>query len=221
MISHSLRLFLLRHGNTFNAGEVAVQIGSKTDLALTDKGKLQAAGFAQHLKTHALVPAAIYCGSLARQLETAKIIHAVFPSTPLFTQQSALDEIDYGAWEGLSAQAIAQQWPQEYQDWCEQGIWPSHLFHSQKAVHIEKLQQWLNALEQNFAPQSLIIAVSSNGLMRMLLNFMPDLWNSLVAAKKMDSYKVGTGHYCDLRLSQGQPLIQQWNCAVPLPEPTI
>lgn len=211
MKAKRLRLMLLRHGNTFEAGEIATQIGCKTDLPLTSKGEAQAKAFASHLVHQALTPFAIYSGCLARQVHTANTIQSVFPNSTLLTQQEALDEIDYGEWEGLTANEIAQQWPQEYQAWCEQGIWPAHIFNRSKEEHLHLLEKWLGFVKENTPDGALVVAISSNGLIRLMLHFMPTLWDSLVATRKMDAYKVGTGHYCDLTLDDTVPMIHAWN----------
>ncbi|MCL4553141.1 MAG: histidine phosphatase family protein, partial [Candidatus Marsarchaeota archaeon] len=92
-----IRLFLLRHGNTFETGQTPVQIGAKTDLPLTNKGREQAAAFAQFM-TQLPTPAAIYAGSLKRQIETAQIVaQALHAETLLHLNEEALTEIDYGA----------------------------------------------------------------------------------------------------------------------------
>lgn len=211
MKAKRLRLMLLRHGNTFEAGEIPTQIGYKTDLPLTSKGNSQAKAFASHLIKQGLSPFSIYCGRLARQVQTAKIVHSIFPKAHLLTQQEALDEIDYGRWEGLTATEIAQQWPQDYQNWCEQGVWPEHIFNRTKEQHLQLLEQWLAFVKENTPDDALVVAISSNGLIRLMLQFMPTLWDSLVETRKMDTYKVGTGHYCDLTLEGMIPMIHAWN----------
>jgi broad specificity phosphatase PhoE len=201
---------MLRHGNTFHSHEKAVQVGCKTDLPLTDKGLAQAQSFAQFLLKNNLQPAAIYSGSLQRQVQSAQILHETFKEAFLSTHESALDEIDYGLWEGLTSDAITASWPTEYTAWKDLAIWPEHIFHGAFEHHIELLKKWLETVSQT-AEQRLIIAISSNGIMRMMLHFIPSLWQTLVDNQKMEEYKVGTGHYCDLTINNLVPTIQSWN----------
>ncbi len=207
----SFRLMLLRHGNTFEAGETAVQVGCQTDMPLTEKGLLQAQLFADLLKQQELIPTYIYSGSLQRQTKTADIVHQSFNTATLIKQQSALDEIDYGVWEGLTTEQILAKWPAEYKAWHEQARWPDNIFKTQLEDHRTALKLWLTQVSQVVPENGLVVAVSSNGIIRLMLQWIPDVWNMLVYEKKMDTYKVGTGHYCDLTIKDGVPTIMAWN----------
>lgn len=207
----SYRLIMLRHGNTFHANEKAVQVGCKTDLALTDKGAAQAQAFAQFLLDNKLKPAAIYAGSLQRQVQSAHILHEVFNEALLTTHESALDEIDYGLWEGLTSDAIEASWSNEYTAWKNQAQWPNHIFQGSLSQHNELLKKWLQTVSDHASKHELIIAISSNGILRMILQFIPSLWQNLVTEQKMEEYKVGTGHYCDLTITNMVPSINAWN----------
>ncbi len=202
---------LLRHGNTFEAGETAVQVGCQTDMPLTEKGLLQAQLFTDLLKQQKLIPNAIYSGSLQRQTQTADIVHQSFNHATLIKQQNALDEIDYGLWEGLSADEIHAKWPSEYKAWQEQARWPENVFNTQLQDHQIALKQWITQVSQVVPENGLVVAVSSNGIIRLMLQWIPEQWNMLVYEKKMDSYKVGTGHYCDLTINNLVPTINAWN----------
>jgi broad specificity phosphatase PhoE len=193
-----MKIFLLRHGNTFNAGEVAYQIGSRTDLPLTEKGIQQAKQFANHLQQRGISPTAIYSGTLQRQTQTAHTIHTFFPHVPLFINEVAFNEIDYGAWEGLTSDAIESKWPKEYRAWQEEGIWPSPIFLTRWEDHIALLKKWGQKIQEN------ALIISSNGILRLMLHFV--LNNDKTADK------VSTGHYCELVFDQHfQATIESWN----------
>lgn len=211
MTTKKFRLLVLRHGNTFEAHQTATQVGCKTDMMLTEKGLTQAKQFLEMLRQKQLSPFAIYSGSLQRQSKTAHIIHEAFPKANLFTHQNALDEIDYGDWEGLSAEQIKSMWPNEYEKWVSQANWPSNVFQSSFEKHQQALQTWLNDIAANVPENGLVVAVSSNGIIRFMLQWIPTLWNSLIADKKMDTYKVGTGCYCELHFDGLVPEIVGWN----------
>lgn len=210
-MNKSFRILLLRHGNTFEQNEIPYQIGCQTDLPLTEKGLSQAQQFTHFLQDLSTSPYAIYCGSLQRQIQTASVLHRHFPEAKLNTHQSALNEIDYGQWEGLTQEAIQAKWPQEYLDWSEQGMWPQSVFHSHKQFHLDALQKWLSNINETAPNNALIVAISSGGIITLLLNLMPQLWDSLVSNRKMKDYKVGTGHYCDVVFDNFIPTIQSWN----------
>ena len=207
----SFRLLLLRHGNTFEAGQTAVQVGCQTDMPLTEKGLSQAQLFTDLLKQQELLPNAIYSGSLQRQTQTADILHKSFNQATLIKQQNALDEIDYGLWEGLTAEEIQAKWPNESKAWHEQARWPESVFKTQLQDHQIALKQWLMDVSQQVPENGLVVAISSNGIIRLMLQWIPQLWNILVYERKMDTYKVGTGHYCDLTINNLVPSINAWN----------
>lgn len=207
----AVRLLIVRHGNTFEAGETAYQVGAKTDLALTKKGLEQAESFAIYLKSRKINPQLIICGSLKRQIETAEILQTHFPEAILQKQEMALDEIDYGVWEGLTADAIEKQWPEEYKSWNERAVWPEGIFVENHAFYLERLEKWIQKMAGS--EEKVVLAVSSNGLLRMLLEFVPPLWKSILSESRMKNYKVATGNYCDLSLHKTLPLlrIRDWN----------
>ena len=171
-----IRLILARHGNTFEEGQTPVQIG-KIDLPLTERGRQQAAAIQ-------LPPVnAIYSGSLKRQREFAEIVARGFP----VQEELALNEIDYGPWEGLTAEEIAKGWPIEVAAWNQSAIWPEGRYRS-------NLNRWLDYLRDTFRPGSLIFAVTSGGILRLIY-----------------PQKVSTGHLCELELFPHHFSIKSWN----------
>ena len=205
------KLILLRHGNTFEAHETPYQVGSRTDLPLTEKGLSQARNFSEFLKISGKIPFAIYSGALKRQTTSAKILHDSFPDALLLTHRAALDEIDYGEWEKLTTPAICEQWSEEYEGWVKSGAWPNDIFKNSKEYHVNLLQNWLKSLENSVPDNSHIVAVSSNGIMRFILKCIPLLWDAVSKEGKMEEYKVRTGGYCELVYENGDWKIESWN----------
>ena len=186
-----IQLFLVRHGNTFEAGQTPVQVGARTDLPLTSQGRLQAEQMGKYLLAKQILPAAIYAGRLKRQTEFAAILSAPFGL--VLQEAPALTEIDYGLWEGLSAEAIASRWPKEYAEWTEQAKWPHHIFQKTDEEHRNQLEEWLNLLRKKDQANT-VFAVTSNGLMRFFKN-----------------EKVKTGHFCEIHLQKEGLQICSWN----------
>jgi 2,3-bisphosphoglycerate-dependent phosphoglycerate mutase len=207
MILPLIKIIFLRHGNTFEATDTPVQVGAKTDLPLTLKGHQQAEKVASYLTQNQLIPDHIYTGPLKRHLETADIMASHFnvPVIPC----SALNELDYGDWEGKTQEKILEQWPESYQAWCEQAIWPNLLTHQQL------LKKWLQTLSQNAEPTSTVLAITSNGLLKILLTLIPELALTLFENHGFDEYKVKTGQFCILEYDTfAQKLfIKEWNIA--------
>ncbi len=102
-------LVLLRHGKTaFN--EKGVYCGS-INPPLSPQGIAETKRTAKHFE--ALEPDAVYVSSSHRAVQTARIIA---PRRPAIVQQT-LREMDFGSFEGQSADEIAQRMPEAWQDY--------------------------------------------------------------------------------------------------------
>lgn len=189
----SIRLFFVRHGNTFEEGQIPVQIGKRTDLPLTSFGILQAEQMGKYLLAEGIRPQAIFAGALKRQMQFASILSEML-HLPLL-QEPALTELDYGAWEGLASEEISSRWPKEYKEWNESGIWAENIFAGTEEKHRDCIDLWLSKIRKTFKENSVIVAISSNGLLRLF-------------HKKE---KVKTGYFCDLAIYPSHFEIKGWN----------
>ncbi len=212
MTTEALHLYLIRHGNTFNADEPARQIGIQTDLPLTEKGRTQALTMAKFFSQRNINLANIYCSHLARQKETAHIIAtAVNNKLSVHDKISALSELDYGQWEGLTVEEIQQNWHAEYQAWTDQAQWPEAIFIGSADEKINQLALWLNSLRHQYQPGQHVAAVTSNGTIRFFLSLLRDKWKSSIEENRLSEYKVKTGHFCQINLYEDSLDIVCWN----------
>lgn len=67
-------LLVIRHGNTFEAGEPPRRIGARTDLQLTAEGRAQMVRLREHLEKEGLVPQRVYTGPLQRTMQSAGLV---------------------------------------------------------------------------------------------------------------------------------------------------
>lgn len=204
-----IRLFLLRHGNTFESNQTPTQVGAKSDLPLTLQGCEQAKNFSRYLLSEKISPQAIFSGALQRQRKTAEII-----GEPLHLEtrcEGALTEIDYGAWEGLTAEEIASKWPNEYLNWTHAGLWPEKIFKESLETHLTAIRSWLERLRKTFSSGDSVVGVTSNGVMRFFYSLLETEWRQLIQNRQMEKLKVKTGHFCELLLSKDAIQIQSWN----------
>lgn len=105
------RLFLIRHATTdLNISE---RYQGKTNLSLSTEGVLQA----KHLKEYlnAFPIDVIITSSSKRAKETSKILSGEKGIT--IKEQAGLNEIDFGAWEGLTNKEIKRNYPKELSNW--------------------------------------------------------------------------------------------------------
>ena len=114
----TLRLYLLRHGQTAMS-RANVFCGRGLDPALTEEGMSMAHAFA-----------AAYRGSAWTAIYSSPLAHAVATATPLadavklpVVVRDELAEIDYGDWDGLTADVVERDWHDEYERWGADPAW--------------------------------------------------------------------------------------------------
>lgn len=114
----TLRLYLLRHGQTAMS-RANVFCGRGLDPALTDEGVAMADAFAAAYRDRTWT--AIYSSPLKRAIDTAAPLAAAKGLT--IVEHEELAEIDYGDWDGLTAEAVARDWHDEYERWTADPAW--------------------------------------------------------------------------------------------------
>jgi broad specificity phosphatase PhoE len=103
--------YFVRHGESeWNAEN---RLCGRTDVALSDEGRRQAARLAERLR--ALPPDALYTSPLRRTVETAEIIAAAIRLTPVVDDR--LIELDYGAWEGMTFAEVIELDADAFRAW--------------------------------------------------------------------------------------------------------
>ena len=100
--SATCRLFLVRHGTT--TLNVENRYRGRRDIPLDAQGYQDAVDAARHLSGVGL--AAVYTGPLRRTIATAQII-ADEARVPDLRILHGLNNVDYGAWEGMTADEAA------------------------------------------------------------------------------------------------------------------
>ena len=186
-----MRLILVRHGNTFEPGTPAVWVGARTDLPLAAKGRVQARQVGEFLLRGRVSLAAMYCGPLKRTVDTAAIVAETTASLspPGIKIDERLRELDYGLWEGLTTQRIAELYgPHEIESWETESVWPKSAgWKPEKRVVLANVQNLLDEWEATLrsGADATVLVVSSNGFFRLLAERM-----GVPAAGR----KMATGH---------------------------
>jgi broad specificity phosphatase PhoE len=207
-----IRLYLVRHGNTFEEGQVPTQVGLRTDMPLTAKGREQAKQMGLFLKESGVTLARIYAGGLIRQREAAQIIAGQLGCENRVNMgEPALDEVDYGDWEGLTSGQIKARWPEECRNWEEAAQWPAGIFVGSFAERIERIKHWVEHVRLEHERGETVLAATSNGNIRFFCYFISSMWEELVEQRRMKELKVGTGNYCELQVLPESINILQWN----------
>lgn len=185
-----MNLIFARHGNTFGPGDKVVWVGRETDLPLVERGEEQAREAAGALHTAGLIPTSVTSGTLKRTRGFAGIVReAICPDAPV-AQDPRLDEIDYGAWAGLSSEEIAALpgGPAMAEAWQKEDVWPEGAgWRSMQAEILGALRSFLDEVLASAGDGETRLIVSSNGTLR----FVPRL---LGIAEPGMSYQMKTGH---------------------------
>ena len=103
------RFVLVRHGDT--VGESSIRYHGKTDVVLSQSGRMQAERLREVL--HPLACDCVVSSSLSRAWQTATILE---PGAEIRIEE-AFEEICFGRWEGLTRDEIAALDPELYSDW--------------------------------------------------------------------------------------------------------
>lgn len=199
-------LLIARHGNTFDKDQVAVRIGSKTDLPLSGSGTKQAAKLGNYLHINHIRPAAAYCGNLIRTQETATLALAAAEISVQPIILSMFDEIDYGPDEGkTNEEIIARIGEIALHNWEQMAVAPPGWL-----VDIDKIvQNWrefANSMTVEH-PNATVLVVTSNGIAR----FVPYLTGDFFGFTQHHKIKLATGSVGSITFKEGIWEIDYWN----------
>lgn len=156
--------YLIRHGETdFNKKRFFY---GKADVSINETGKEQASKIHQLLKGRAI--SRICISQLKRTLETAAII---FPDQ-IPTAYKALNERDFGLWEGRTANEIQAAFPLVWEEWLESpfDVTPS------KAEPFQKFKDRVQSIVEEIreTDDDEIAIVGHLGVLRLIYQFLVD-----------------------------------------------
>lgn len=205
-------LIIARHGNTFESGEPPRRVGARTDLPLTEKGRMQARGIGLWLKENSLLPDVVYSSRLKRTIETAQL--AVIESglkQPVF-QLEIFNEIDYGPDENKTEEdVIARLGAQALKDWDEQATVPDG-WNTDPETIIRNWQGFADSIRAHDDNET-ILAVTSNGTAR----FAPYITGDYDSFAARHDIKLATGAVGVMKFADGQWVVGGWNIKPALP----
>ena len=156
--------YLIRHGETdFNKKRFFY---GKADVSINETGKEQASRIHQLMKGRAI--SRIYTSQLKRTQETAAII---FPDQ-IPTAYKALNERDFGLWEGRTANEIQAAFPLVWEEWLESPfeVTPS------KAEPFEKFKDRVQSIVEEIreTEDDEIAIVGHLGVLRLIYQYLVD-----------------------------------------------
>ncbi|SMF94198.1 probable phosphoglycerate mutase [Methylomagnum ishizawai] len=113
----ALNLYLLRHGETESSRTGG--FCGRLDIELSPIGQQMAEDFGQAYREH--VWAGIYASPMRRTRATVEPLCRLTGAVPEL--RDGLREIDYGAWEGKTADAVRREYPEDYLRWLGDAGW--------------------------------------------------------------------------------------------------
>ncbi len=195
------RLHIVRHGNTFDKGDIVTRVGGRTDLPLSISGTAQAEALARHFATTSFTTAR--SGPLKRTRETARAILAAQPNAPELTTDLFLREIDYGPDENRPEEDVIARIGKPALDAWERDSIPPPGWRVDPAAIIGNWQELFSDLAEEEGDH---LIVTSNGIARFAL--------AAANAHRPDA-KLPTGGYGVIELTP-EPVVLHWNLRPPV-----
>ena len=201
----TVRLIIVRHGNTFEPGEPVRRVGGRTDLALSASGRAQAEALGRRFAEDGFASAR--SGPLRRTRETAEAILAAQSerrgSAPPLETDLFLREIDYGPDENRpEAEVIARIGADALERWERLGQPPPGWRVDPDAL----VGNWQARFRELRDAPGTHLMVTSNGIARFALKAAGEA----AGARDLAS-KLRTGAWGEIDLEGEQARVRAWN----------
>ena len=162
------RIYLIRHGETTNAGEVC--FNGHFDVGLSDEGKKQSIHIAEALKN--LPIKAVYSSDLKRTQIGAKYIAEKHHLKHIPSKE--LRELAFGDWEGLSVAEVDRKYP----DKLKERLKNIELFHVEGGESFLQLRDRVIPKFQEIVgqhPEDSIVVFCHGGVIRTILAYILEI----------------------------------------------
>lgn len=226
-MSEVTRLIVVRHGNTFNSGDVILRVGSATDIPLTETGMRQAYAAGELMAESGFSVDIVFHAPLQRTCQSAVGIAASFPAA-VMEEKDFLTELDYGDDDGkpedevllrLGAVEMASAIVPEtslddlraagkavLKRWDTEAVLPRGWnFLAGRAEKLERQWQEFADMIVNTYCGKTVVAVTSNGIARFSKSILPG--DELPEG----SLKLATGAFGVYEFVSGRWHSTQWN----------
>lgn len=194
------RLFVVRHGNTFDKGDTVTRVGARTDLPLSVSGREQARHLAAHFAGTAFTAA--LCSTLLRTRQTARAILSQRSDGPALLIAPFLTEIDYGPDENQPEDTVAARLGAALEAWDRDGTPPPGWLVDPGVLRAGWRALLARAAE--LPEDANVLIVTSNGVAR----FLPDVVDEMPGG--LDR-KLKTGAWGELIVTPARSQILAWN----------
>ena len=196
------RLIIIRHGNTFDKGDIVTRVGGRTDLPLSSSGLAQADALAAQFNATHFVAA--FCSPLARTRQTARAIIGMRTNSPALIVLPFLTEVDYGPDENQPEdKVLARIGETALEAWERDATPPDGWLVGGDALR----DGWRGLLARaaELGADDTALIVTSNGIAR----FLPDVVDD--QPEQLDR-KLKTGAWGSVEITPAGSRITEWNC---------
>ena len=202
-----LTLYIVRHGNTFEAGETPRRVGARTDLPLVDSGRDQARALGQWFAANGIQFDAAFTSPLRRTRETAAYLLAPQADPPRLEPADWLAEIDHGPDEDQPEAVVVDRIGAEaLSAWETDGVAPRDWVVDAEA----RRAAWQRLFDvPSTARDRTLLLVTSNGAARFALLADPGLH---AQAKALPSLKLRTGAFGQIVVNASGLHLAEWDC---------
>ena len=195
----SALLYIVRHGNTFEKGDVVTRVGGRTDLPLSPSGEAQVQKLAQHFAGEGVAFATARSGPLKRTRKTAAAILGAQSAPPDLTTDLFLREIDYGPDENRPEDDVVARIGKAALEAWERDSIPPPGWRVDPAAITGNWQELFSDLRDG--PGAHLI-VTSNGIARFAL---------AAAGESRADAKLATGAYGIIEIDGDEARVRAWN----------
>jgi len=212
MMTGPARLVLVRHGET--VGNSSIRYYGRTDVALSELGRRQmnAAGEWLAARDGARGFAPVFSSPLVRAAEGARIIAGENARALVIDE---FVEVDFGLFEGLTAEEIAERYPEEFRRWNADRLAADFVYpEGESRANFEKrvkcgttrmLSVWQDA-RAGGAAASAALLVAHRGVIRAIVRHLTgvlepriDLGSIHILEQEMDEE--------DVRVARWRPIV--------------
>ncbi|WP_068085890.1 histidine phosphatase family protein [Polycladidibacter stylochi] len=198
------QVFIARHGNTFDKGDVVTRVGGRTDLPLSNSGQEQAQALAAHFAQQGVAFTRAYCSPLQRTRQTALAVLDAQGGEIELSALPFLTEVDYGPDENRPEEdVVARIGAAALKAWEEEAIPPQGWLIDPPAV-VARWQEFFSKVAKGPEDQCILL-VTSNGIARFALQ-------ALSHVPKDVNIKLKTCAYGLVEITDAEKIeLQCWN----------
>lgn len=191
------RLIIVRHGNTFDKGDVVTRVGGRTDLPLSVSGLTQAEALGRHFADTQFHTAR--SGPLRRTRQTASAILAAHANPPDLATDLFLREIDYGPDENRPEDdVVARIGKPALEAWERDSVVPPGWRVDPEAI----IGNWQELFRELRDQPGNHLVVTSNGIARFALS---------AAGEQRPDAKLATAAWGIIDLDGQEARVIDWN----------